>query len=131
MEELYFLTKPINVFSLSTKQLGTLGEQLAADYLVERNFTVLEKNWRNELGELDLVTSRNDILYIFEIKTRRTLKCGTPLEAVDSRKYLKLRSLTLAWLQQRKKYFSKIYIGVIGIFFENDHYKVTFAKGDL
>ena len=65
---------------------GTSGEELAANYLVGRGWWVLDRNWRCRNGELDIIAWDPDgVLVICEVKTRRGLGYGDPLEAITLR----------------------------------------------
>jgi putative endonuclease len=79
--------------------LGKHGEDLAARHLVGAGFTVIERNWRCAVGELDIVARDGATLVIVEVKTRRSLAYGSPAEAVTPRKVDKLRELALTWLR--------------------------------
>ena len=59
---------------------------------------VLERNWRCEHGEIDLVALDGDCLVVCEVKTRRSTGFGEPVEAVTWRKAARLRRLAAAWL---------------------------------
>ncbi len=80
------------------RSLGTYGEALAARYLRERGLTVLARNWRCEVGEIDIVALDGDCLVVCEVKTRRGSRFGLPVEAVTWAKLLRLRRLAAAWL---------------------------------
>ena len=69
-----------------TRTLGRYGEDLAARYLGERGMQVLDRNWRCEHGEIDLVALDGDCLVVCEVKTRRSTAFGEPVEAVTWRK---------------------------------------------
>lgn len=77
--------------------LGRAGEDRAAAYLEKRGWRVLERNWRCRQGELDIVALDGDELVVVEVKTRRSLGFGHPLEAVDGRKRARLWRLAMAW----------------------------------
>lgn len=80
--------------------LGRFGEQVAARFLTEeRGMVVLDRNWRCEAGEIDLVLRDGAVLVVCEVKTRTSLTYGTPHEAVDQRKLRRLRRLAIAWLR--------------------------------
>ena len=64
--------------------LGEYGERLAARHLVEQGMVVLDRNWRCDEGEIDLVLREGDVLVICEVKTRASLACGSPHEAVTT-----------------------------------------------
>jgi putative endonuclease len=78
--------------------LGARGEQAALDLYVRRGFTVVARNWRCSLGEIDLVVRRRDLLVFCEVKTRRGSSHGGGFTAVDGRKRRKLRSLAEVFL---------------------------------
>ena len=63
--------------------LGAYGETLAARHLVGQGMVLLDRNWRCEAGEIDLVLRDGDVLVVCEVKTRSSLRYGTPHEAVD------------------------------------------------
>jgi putative endonuclease len=85
---------------LAKDVLGRHGEDLAARHLVGAGLAVLARNWRCEVGEIDIVARDGNTLVIVEVKTRRSTAFGTPAEAVTPRKADKLRDLALAWLQR-------------------------------
>lgn len=77
--------------------LGAYGESLAARHLTSRGMILLDRNWRCEVGELDLVLRDGDVLVACEVKTRSSDRCGTPHEAVTDLKLARLRRLAVRW----------------------------------
>jgi len=63
-------------------ELGKLGEQLAANYLIEKGFRIKEKNWRFKKAEVDIIAQKGETLIIVEVKTRRNNFFGDPQEFV-------------------------------------------------
>lgn len=100
--------------------VGQYGEDLAARYLTSNGFAVLERNWRCELGEIDIVAREGDTLVICEVKTRRGLNYGTPLEAITYKKLTTLRRLAGRWLQTHQVRAAAIRIDVVAIVFDNN-----------
>lgn len=78
--------------------LGQYGERLAAAHLVKRGMVVLDRNWRCEAGEIDLVLRDGDVLVVCEVKTRSSVSCGSPQEAVTPAKLARLRRLAACWM---------------------------------
>ena len=71
------------------RKVGAFYEEIAADYLVSQGVMILERNYRNWLGEIDLIGMTADGWLIFvEVKYRSTERSGSPLAAVDGRKQL-------------------------------------------
>jgi putative endonuclease len=63
---------------------------------------ILDRNWRCDQGEIDLVVMDGDCLVIVEVKTRRTLAFGAPVEAVTAVKAARLRRLASCWLSEHR-----------------------------
>ncbi len=80
--------------------LGRFGEQATVDHLVAAGLTVLERNWRCRDGEVDVIAVEGDVLVMCEVKTRRGVEFGTPLDAVTPAKAARLRRLASQWLAQ-------------------------------
>src|SRR5258707_9567601 len=97
--------------------VGQYGEELAARYLAKAGFAILERNWRCELGEIDIVAREGAALVVCEVKTRPGLNYGSPLESVTYRKLPTLRRLVGRWLQAHHVTPAEARIGVIGVGF--------------
>jgi putative endonuclease len=66
--------------------VGRWGETLAAGYLEQRGYEILERNARTPYGEIDLVARDGDILVFVEVKTRTNRSYGMPEDSVNLRK---------------------------------------------
>ena len=62
--------------------LGTVGEELAEEYLKKNNYTIRERNYRFKKAEVDIIAQKEHILAIIEVKTRSTIDFGNPEEFV-------------------------------------------------
>lgn len=86
------------------EQLGRIGEQMAARHLEGRGLAIVARNWRprcRELrGELDLVAVDGLLLVVCEVKTRRGVRAGHPLEALTPAKISRLRRLAGAFVAE-------------------------------
>jgi putative endonuclease len=78
--------------------VGAYGERLAARHLVGQGLVVLDRNWRCDAGEIDLVLRDGGVLVVCEVKTRSSAACGTPHEAVTAAKLARLRLLAARWV---------------------------------
>ena len=54
---------------MNTKIVGNEGENRAAAYLLSKGFTIIERNWRTNRGEIDIIAYKNDVLVFVEVKT--------------------------------------------------------------
>lgn len=66
--------------------LGKHGESLAKTYLIDKNYRVLEINWRYRKAEIDLIAIDTNVLVFVEVKTRQTDIWGAPESAVTQQK---------------------------------------------
>lgn len=109
---------------LTNIEVGGLGEELAARYLVANGYRILARNWRDPgqtRGELDLICHRYQNLIVVEVKTRRTNSYGHPSLSVDAKKLSQLRRLTGAYLRFLGQHPGEIRIDVIAIVLGNLH----------
>jgi putative endonuclease len=81
----------------SKQALGAYGEAVAARHLVAAGLSLLDRNWRCEQGEIDLVLREGAVLVVCEVKTRSSEACGSPHEAVSPAKLDRLRRLAQRW----------------------------------
>lgn len=82
--------------------LGRRGEDHAADYVSAAGFTLVERNWRCDDGEVDIVAIDGDDIVFIEVKTRSSTRFGTPFEAVDARKFVRMQRVAFAWCAARR-----------------------------
>ncbi len=77
---------------------GALGEKMAVEYLLKKDFVILHRNWRFGNWEVDIIASRNNILHFIEVKTRRNTKFGYPEDDVSKKKILNLLNASEEYL---------------------------------
>lgn len=70
-------------------KLGKRGELQAQKYLKKSGWTILETNWRNPFGEVDIIARKGEVIAFIEVKTRLTDEFGAPSEAVQKTRKLK------------------------------------------
>lgn len=88
---------------MNKRSFGSIGEQLAAEYLKRNGFVILDRNYRSgRFGEIDIVALESEYLCFIEVKTRTSTYFGTPAEAVGYKKREKLRALAWIYLKQKK-----------------------------
>ena len=82
-----------------------MGEQIAAEHLLEAGYEILDRNWRVRDGELDLVVADAHAIVFCEVKTRVAGGRSGPalaLDAVGPAKRRRVRHLAMAWLRDRR-----------------------------
>jgi putative endonuclease len=97
------------------RALGDHGERVAVAQLTLAGMTILDRNWRCDLGEVDIVARDGDVLVICEVKTRRGLDYGSPSEAVTWRKASRLRRLAMRWLETHDCHPREVRVDVVAV----------------
>lgn len=69
---------------------GNKGENLAAEFLLQKGYELVARNYRYKHAEIDLIVKRNDVLVFVEVKTRSSTSFGEPEAFVDTKKAAKI-----------------------------------------
>lgn len=68
---------------MNKREVGTEYEELAINYLREQGIKILERNFRNRQGEIDIIGKDGEYVVFIEVKFRRNEQKGNPVEAVN------------------------------------------------
>ncbi len=113
-------------FFKTPKELGKGGEEMAAAFLKEKGYKILETNFRKRVGEVDLIATDPKKQYVFvEVKTRRSSAYGYPEEAVNPRKLRKMFVTGQLWLALHKIKTDNFRLDVIAIEMEHGDAHIT------
>jgi putative endonuclease len=86
----------------NNQKLGSWGEDLATDYLLKNRYKIIEKNYRNSYGEMDIVCKKNGVVIFIEVKTRSGRSFGLPEEAVNKTKQVRLIKISEKYILDNK-----------------------------
>lgn len=110
--------------------LGRLGEDLAVAFLNERGVEILERNWRCDRGEIDIIALDRNTLAAIEVKTRRSLRFGHPLEAITDAKMSRLRTLAVLWARANDYYDRPLRVDAVSVLLEDlDYPRIEHLRG--
>ena len=84
------------------RSLGFKGEQLAADFLTRRGFEILERNFRFDRGEIDIIARKEKLISFCEVKTRTSNAYGSGEEAVNLRKQRQISKVAEGYIGDRE-----------------------------
>ena len=84
--------------TFARKALGTVGENLAVSFLERIGYRILHRNYRTKLGEIDIIAKDREYLTFIEVKTRKSLACGSPAQAVTKRKQMQIIAVAEEYL---------------------------------
>ena len=82
--------------------MGVWGEELAAAYLREKGYVILERDWHSKHRDIDIIAQDGDTIVFVEVKTRRSRDFADPLQAVNSDKKYNLRLAINHYIHYRK-----------------------------
>lgn len=96
-------------------ELGKAGEDLAVAYLKEKGYRILQRNFKNALGEIDIIARHKGTVCFIEVKTRTNLDKGLPQEAINRPKQRKLSQVALSFLKSRKLFASPARFDIVAV----------------
>ncbi|MFA7532885.1 MAG: YraN family protein [Tissierellaceae bacterium] len=79
---------------------GKKGELIAKKYLESKGYTILNMNYRNKIGEIDIVAFYKDILVFIEVKSRTGTTFGYAYEAVNRKKQRKIIAVSYGYIKE-------------------------------
>ncbi len=107
------------------KDIGSYGENLACEYLLDIKHKILARNFRSKLGEIDIITFFNNMIIFTEVKSRYTNSYGSPMESVTYYKQKQIIKLSSYYILINKLNDYNIRYDVIEIFFNKSNQNFT------
>lgn len=102
------------------KTTGLTGENIASNFLLEKGFSILDKNFKLKFGEIDLVAKKGDTIHIVEVKTKTSSYKGEPYQQVDYKKLKKLIALSLIYTKYKNLKDLRLSIDIVSIVLNNN-----------
>jgi putative endonuclease len=113
--------------------LGSRGESAAVSFLKKLGYRILDTQFRNHFGEIDIIAQDGPVNVFTEVKTRTSTSDGQPFEAVNRRRQQRLTRAALAWLKFHNKLDQPARFDIISIVWPQDskepqitHYRNAF-----
>jgi len=104
-------------------ELGKLGEDIAAKYLIEKGFKIQDRNWIYQKKELDIVALKGDCLVVVEVKSRSTEYFEHPSDAITLSKIKFLVRATQAYIDL-KEIKQEVRFDVIAVIKNGEKFKI-------
>lgn len=97
------------------KAKGTLGENMAAQYVLSKEYQVLCRNFIAPYGEIDIIAVDKDYIVFIEVKTRQSEQFGTPAQAVNFHKQRKISSVAAFYITSNQLFDKNIRFDIIEV----------------
>ncbi len=120
------------------KLLGDKGERAAAKFLKKKGFRILARQYKNKVGEIDLIATDKETIVFVEVKTRKSNRAGIPVEAVTLTKQKQIIRTALVYLKRYQLLDHRVRFDIVGILWAEDsstpeinHYTNAFSSEDF
>lgn len=90
------------------KTIGYHGENIICKYYLKNGYIILDRNFRNRFGEIDLIAKKNDVIIFIEVKSRYNSSFGFPSESISPSKQRNIKLLSKFYLSFKK--LTNVYI---------------------
>ena len=110
------------------QKFGKESESVAVRYLKKNGYKVLEQNYRNKIGEIDIIAKDKKTLVFVEVKATRTDSFGSPKWAVTPKKQRKISMVALYYLKDTKQNKVKARFDVVAISSSQDNPRIELIK---
>ncbi len=106
---------------MKRRDTGIFGEKLAGDFLGRNGYHILETNYRCPLGEIDIIATCADTLVFVEVRTKKSLRFGSPEESITPAKMARLRAAAAHYGQNHDNLPSLWRIDVVAIVLDRNN----------
>jgi len=110
------------------QQFGKESESLAVRYLKKNGYKILEQNYRNKIGEIDIIAKEKGTLVFVEVKARKTHVFGNPKWAVTPKKQRKISMVALYYLKATNQTHVKARFDVVALCSAKDNSQIEIIK---
>jgi putative endonuclease len=101
--------------SAARQAFGELGERIAERWLVRRGWRLVQRRFRSGHRDIDLVVERDGTIAFVEVKARKGVEFGGPVQAVDHRKRRQLERSAMVWIDRHGREAESYRFDVVGV----------------
>jgi putative endonuclease len=114
--------------SAARQAFGELGERIAERWLRERGWRVVQRRFRSGHRDIDLVVEREGMVAFVEVKARRGVRFGDPVEAVDWRKQRELGRSAQVWIDRHGRRDEAYRFDVVGVLVNGSRVRIRHVE---
>ena len=104
---------------------GKAAENAAAEFLKSRGYKILERNYKNKLGEIDIIAKQDEVICFLEVKARHSLGQGAPQEAVSISKQRQISKVAVSYLKSHNLLDHLARFDVLALLYVNNQPEIT------
>ena len=108
--------------------LGKFGEEAACALLKKNGYKILVRNYKNKLGEIDIIAYDKDTICFIEVKSRHSDKFGLPQEAIFAPKQRKISKVALSFLKENNLFDKKARFDVVSVIYSGEMPRLDLIK---
>ena len=104
------------------------GEEAACEFLKKNSYKILARNYKNKLGEIDIIAQDQETICFVEVKSRHSDKFGLPQEAILGHKQRQLSRVALSFLKENNLLDKKARFDVVSVMHSQENPKLDLIK---
>jgi len=106
-------------------KFGKAAENAATLFLKAKGYKILERNYKNKLGEIDIIAQQAKVICFVEVKARHSLNQGLPQEAVSLSKQRQISQVAISYLKSKKLLEQPARFDVVALLYINHQPEIT------
>jgi len=106
-------------------EFGKAAEKAAAKFLKAKGYRILESNYKNKFGEIDIIAQDKGVICFLEVKARHSLDYGTPQEAVTQNKQRQISRVAVSYLKSNHLLNQKARFDVLSLLYSGNQPEIT------
>jgi len=114
--------------SIKRQKIGKYGESAATEFLKQNGYTIIERNYRCKLGEIDIIALDKETIAFIEVRVKKTYKFGHPKATITPKKMRKISLTALYYLKINNKLNNKARFDVVAISLFEPENKIELIK---
>jgi len=111
-----------------SQKFGERGENLAVWYLKQNGYKIIEQNYRSRIGEIDIIAKDGKTIVFVEVKSRRSIRYGSPKWAITPKKQRKISMVALYYLKTTQQTDTKARFDVVAITSNQDEPQIEIVE---
>ena len=108
---------------MTNKEIGDRGEMVALNHLADKGYNILERNYRYQKSEVDIIAEIENFIVFVEVKTRATSRLTEPEESVNQKKQQLLISAAQHYLEENEL-DKEARFDIVSILYSGDNYQI-------